>query len=64
MDKKLVKDLQTLVRHSKVDMSYGGGGTFALFDKIDKDGEVPTDKKGQASAKRAISFIESLINKK
>lgn len=54
--KRIADDLRTLIRHTRADISYNGGGSYNKGD--DNNSHDPIDAR---KAERAIAFIEELI---
>jgi hypothetical protein len=56
MPQRIVDDLLTLIRHTRTDIGFNGGGTYNLGDN-----DNTHDKKEAKKAERAIEFIKKLI---
>jgi hypothetical protein len=57
LTKKVIKALETVVIHSRIDMDYGEGGSFSTVD-----GDI--DKNDVELAKLGNNFILSLIKER
>ena len=56
LSKRAITDLLNLVDHSRMDISYGEGGTYYNKEKTDE-----IDYKGIKSSERAIEIIKTII---
>lgn len=50
--------LETVIRHTRADISYGEGGSF---NKEGKDGQFPFDQQEAKRAERGLDIIEFIL---
>lgn len=57
LSKKEVGDLKTIIQHTLVDISFGGGGSYNLGDS-----DYSHDEKSAKRARNAIELIKFIVN--
>ena len=56
MNKKEINDLINLIEHTRIDISYGSGGTYADIEDFEKEDKIAIN-----SSLRAINIIKRII---
>lgn len=56
--KKDIEEIQTFLHHAKINMEWGGNGSFVKLDSADND----TDHKELAKAQAGLRHIEFILD--